>query len=105
MHGTGGWRARNDAHVYSQIKENAGLLNLRQKADTACNASIVCADGLANGVSTYDEAVSILGEPAKTVDGENGAKEVLFNVLNSMKYTLVVNADGLVTGITIDGLL
>lgn len=74
-------------------------------ADTACNASIVCADGLANGVSTYDEAVSILGEPAKTVDGENGAKEVLFNVLNSMKYTLLVNADGVVTGITIDGLL
>lgn len=73
--------------------------------DVCNNASIVCADGLANGVSTYDEAVAILGEPSSTTDGENGFKNVKFTVINSVTYEIGVNADGCITYITIDCLL
>lgn len=74
-------------------------------ADVCNNATIVCADGLTNGVSTYDEAVAILGEPTSTEDGENGFKNVKFTVINNVTYTLGVNPDGSITYITISGLL
>lgn len=74
-------------------------------ADVDLNAFIVCADGLANGVTTYADAAAILGEPAKTEESENGVKEITFKVLNNMSYVLTVNADDLVTGIVVDGLI
>lgn len=74
-------------------------------ADTALNSSIVCSGGLANGVSTYAEAVAILGEPSKTEEGENGAREVTFGVLHSMEYVLTVDANDVVTAITVGGLI
>lgn len=74
-------------------------------ADVCNNATIVCADGLTNGVSTYDEAVAILGEPTSTEDGENGFKNVTFTVINNVTYTLGVNADGSITYITISKLV
>lgn len=74
-------------------------------ADVCNNATIVCADGLTNGVSTYDEAVAILGEPTSTEDGENSFKNVTFTVINDVTYTIGVNPDGSTTYITINGLL
>lgn len=74
-------------------------------ADVCNKASIVCADGLANGVSTYDEALALLGEPGSIEDGDDGFKNVTFTVINDVRYTIGVNADGGITYITINNLI
>lgn len=73
-------------------------------ADVCNKASIVCADGLANGVSSYEDAVAILGEPTSIEETDDGCKNVSFTVLNNVKYTIGVDADGGIGSITISNL-
>lgn len=74
-------------------------------ADVCNNATIVCADGLTNMGSTYDDAVAILGEPTSIEENETGFRDVSFTVLNNVKYTIGVNTDGSITYITITNLI
>lgn len=95
-----------DAFNYSDVECSYAECKINSiYADVCNNATIICADGLTNGVSTYDEAVAILGEPSSTEDGENGFKNVSFTVINNVTYTLGVNADGSTTYITISKLV
>lgn len=73
-------------------------------ADIANDAALLCADGLQNGVSTYDDAVAILGEPVSVTEGKNGLKTVRFTVINSVTYEIGVLENGLISSITISGL-
>ena len=74
-------------------------------ADVCNGVSIVCADGLENGASRYEEVIAILGNPISTSDDASGFRVLQYNVLNSVNYSIGVNAGGDVAYITIDGLM
>lgn len=68
-------------------------------------AEIITADGIQPGVSTYEDAVAVFGEPSSSSEEYNFVKHT-FKVLNgAVRYDVFVNAENTIVGLGITGLM